>query len=145
MQNSRPTINPRVLALDYGRAHTGVALSDPTGIIARPLDEIGEAAAPAGIRRIAGLVRSEAVGSVIVGMPVSLSGGRGAQAAETETFIEALREAVGVPVYPWDERFTSKIAGRRRTGSGVSGHSLAASYLLEDYLGSAAYRSRVEG
>ncbi len=143
MQNNHPTSNLRVLALDYGRVHTGVAISDRTGTISRPLEEIGEAASPDGLRHIAGLVQSEGVGSVIVGMPVSLSGEAGGQAAETEAFLVELRRAVSVPVYPWDERFTSKIAGRRGRGAAASSHSLAAGFMLEDYLGSEAFRRRV--
>lgn len=143
MQNTPSISHLRVLALDYGSAHTGVAISDPTGTISRPLAEIDKAGSPAGLGQIAELVRGVEAGSVIVGMPVSLSGEHGVQAAETEAFIADLKRAVSVPVYPWDERFTSKIAGRRGKRQGVSSHSLAASCLLEDYLGSAAYRRRL--
>lgn len=127
----------RVLALDYGSAHTGVAVSDPTGTIARPLVDISGAGLPAGLEAVAALVRDHAVSRVIVGMPVSLSGERGAQARETEEFIARLRQALPVPVEAIDERFTSKIAGQRRKHARASEHSLAACCLLETYLGGA--------
>lgn len=132
--NPQSTI--RILALDYGSVHTGAAICDPTGNIVRPLEVIAGAAAPDGLSQIADLVEREAVGRVIVGMPVSLSGKRGVQARETEKFMEELQEALSVPVLPWDERFTSKIAQQRVRGSETSRHSLAACCLLEDYLGS---------
>lgn len=132
----------RVLALDFGRVHTGAAISDPTGTLVRPLGEIAKAGTPDGLKRVAAAVDHEGAGLVVVGMPVSLGGGLGRQARETEEFIMALQAALQVPVIRWDERFTSKIAGARCRYSGASTHSLAACVLLEDYLSSAAYRRR---
>ena len=73
----------KVLALDYGSARTGVAVSDPTGTLARPLEVVENASTPAGLRQLAELVRREEVGSLVVGLPVTLRGERGAQAEET--------------------------------------------------------------
>lgn len=133
-----------MLALDYGRVHTGVAISDSSGTLARPLKDIAEAAAPAGIRKIGQIMEDETVFCAIVGMPLSLSGQRGEQARETEKFLAALRASVDVPVFAWDERFTSKMAAAQAGRSNSSVHSLAACVLLEDYLRSAEYRRRVD-
>ncbi|MDO8735979.1 MAG: Holliday junction resolvase RuvX [Thermoleophilia bacterium] len=130
----------RILALDYGRVHTGAAVCDPTGTIVRPLEAINEAATPDGIRRIAALVDSDNIGSVIVGLPVSLNGEMGAQAIETSEFIDLLGRALSVPVKSWDERFTSKLASQKGRLSNSNPHSLAACCLLEDYLDSAEYQ-----
>lgn len=137
-----PSSSGRILALDYGKIHTGAALSDPTGSIVRPLAAINEAAGPVGLKKIAALVETEGALTVVVGLPVSLNGERGAQANETAEFIAALRRALPVPVEAWDERFTSKLAAAKGRYSQSNPHSLAACCLLEDYLGSAEFRRR---
>ena len=121
----------RVLALDYGLARTGVALSDPTGTVARPLEVVERAASDAGLARIADLVRGEDVERIVVGLPVTLRGERGAQAEETERFVDALRETCEVPVDTFDERFTTKLAAR---GGNAPEDARAAAHLLTTYL-----------
>ncbi len=128
----------KVLALDYGSARTGVAVSDPSGTIARPLCVVERAASEAGIERLANLVREEQADRVIVGLPLTLQGQRGVQARETEQFVEALRAAVDVPVESYDERFTTVLA-RTRPRDSPSDRSepddaRAAAYLLSSYL-----------
>jgi putative Holliday junction resolvase len=122
----------RILALDYGRAHCGCAVSDPSGTIATPLDAVEDPAADAGLERIGRLVSGYEVTTVVVGLPVGLSGAEGAQAEETRLFVERLRTALEVPVETYDERFTSKLA--RRTPGSSSEHSRAAAHLLSQYL-----------
>jgi putative Holliday junction resolvase len=122
----------RVLALDYGAARTGVAISDPTGTIARPLGVIEFAATPEGLARIGALVAHEGVDRVVVGLPLTLRGERGAQADETEVFVAALRDAVLVPVETYDERFTTSLAAKG--GGDAPEDARAAAHLLESYL-----------
>jgi putative Holliday junction resolvase len=100
----------KVLALDYGSARTGVAVSDPTATLARPVGVVEHAATEAGLRRLAELVRTEAAERVVVGLPLTLGGERGEQARETERFVEALRASLDVPVETFDERFTTDLA-----------------------------------
>jgi putative holliday junction resolvase len=119
----------KVLALDYGRARTGVAVSDPTGTLARPLRVIERAASEAGIRQLAELVRLENVDRVVVGLPLTLRGERGEQAQKTERFAEALEAALEIPVERFDERFTTTLAGR-----GGDEDARAAAHLLVSYL-----------
>ena len=123
----------KVLALDYGAARTGVAISDPTGTLARPLGVVERAATEPGLARVAELVRDEGAERVVVGLPLTLRGERGSQARETERFVEALRSAVPVPVETLDERFTTVLAadGPR---SGASEDAKAAAHLLATYL-----------
>ena len=73
----------KVLALDYGRARTGVAVSDPTGTIARPLCVVEGAATGDGLARLAALIGEHEVDRVVVGLPLTLRGERGEQARET--------------------------------------------------------------
>src|SRR5207247_755694 len=82
---------------------TGVAVSDPTGTIARPLGVVERAATEAGLTRVAELVREEEAERVVVGLPLTLRGERGEQARETEAFVEALQAVVDVPVESYDE------------------------------------------
>lgn len=119
----------KVLALDYGAARTGVAVSDPTGTLARPLGVIERAGSEDGLRELAELVRSEAVDRVVVGLPLTLRGERGEQAEETERFVEALAAALEVPVDRFDERFTTTLAG-----PGAGEDARAAAHLLTSYL-----------
>lgn len=130
----RPGTGTRVLALDYGHAHTGAAISDPTGTIVRPLPDIDNAGTPGGLKAVAAMVAKEDARLVVVGMPVSLSGELGSQARETHEFVKALAAQLSVPVKVWDERFTSRIASTRGRYSTASKHSLAACVILEEYL-----------
>src|SRR5207244_10128197 len=117
---------------DYGRARTGVAVSDPTGTLARPLGVVERAGTEAGLARIAGLVEEEEAERVVVGLPVTLRGERGEQARETERFVEALRSVVDVPVECFDERFTTDLASR--DAGAAPEDARAAAHLLSTYL-----------
>ena len=128
------------MALDYGPARTGVAVSDPTGSLARPVGVVERAATEAGLARLAELVASEAAERVVVGLPLTMSGRRGEQARETERFAEALRQALEVPVELYDERFTTNLA--QQPGSSAPEDARAAAHLLESYLAWRSDRSR---
>lgn len=119
----------KVLALDYGAARTGVAVSDPTGTLARPLRTVERAAGKDGLTEVAEIVRAEHIERVVVGLPLTLRGERGEQAQETERFAEALEAILDVPVERFDERFTTTLAG---PGSGEDAR--AAAHLLTSYL-----------
>ena len=123
----------KVVALDYGSARTGVAVSDPSGTIARPVGVVERAGSEAGLERLAELIRSEEAERVVVGLPLTLRGDRGEQARETEAFVEALKGAVDVPVESYDERFTTGLA--ERVGSDTAPEDArAAAHLLTSYL-----------
>ena len=83
----------KVLALDYGAARTGVAVSDATGTIARPLGVVRRAASADGLSEIAALVREHEVECVLVGLPLTLRGERGARALETVAAADARSRA----------------------------------------------------
>src|SRR5262249_53474146 len=119
----------KVLALDYGSARTGVAVSDPSGTIARPLEVVERAGSEAGLARLAQIVREQDAERIVVGLPLTLRGEHGAQAEETDRFVEALAAAVDVPVERFDERFTAKLAG-----PGPGSDARAAAHLLDSHL-----------
>ena len=122
----------RVLALDYGAARTGVAVSDATGTVARPVCVVARAATEPGLDRLAELVAEHEAELVVVGLPLTLKGEHGAQARETVAFVEALRERLDVPVETEDERFTTTLA--RQTGGRAPEDALAAAHLLQGFL-----------
>ena len=122
----------RVLALDYGRARTGVAVSDPTGTIARPLCVVERAASDAGLARIAALIEQEDVERVVVGLPLTLRGEAGEQARETQVFVQALEGVTDVPVVTFDERFTTDLA--EQAAADAPQDARAAAHLLSSYL-----------
>jgi putative Holliday junction resolvase len=126
----------KVLALDHGPARTGVAVSDPTGTIARPLPAIRRVDSPAGRQELAALIAQERPEAIVVGEPRSLSGERGEQARAAAGFAARLRARVEIPVELWDERLTTVEASRRsrESGSRADLDSLAACVLLEAYL-----------
>jgi putative Holliday junction resolvase len=122
----------KVVALDFGTARTGVAVSDPTGTLARPLGVVERAASDEGLRRLAQIVRDEAAERVVVGLPLTLRGEHGQQARATEQFVEALRGVVNVPVESFDERFTTALASS--AGGDAPEDARAAAHLLSSYL-----------
>jgi putative Holliday junction resolvase len=116
----------KVLALDFGSARTGVAVSDPTGLVARPAGVVERVGGDAGFGRLLALIADEAPGLVVVGMPLTLRGEHGEQARETAEFVERLQQAIDVPVETYDERFTSVLAD--------GDDALAAAHLLSSFL-----------
>jgi len=123
----------KILALDFGSARTGLAVSDPTGTIATPVGVVEHAATETGLAQLATLVREEGVERVVIGLPLTLRGERGEQADETERFVTALRATVEVPVETFDERFTTDLAEQTSNGA-RSVDAVAAAHLLSSYL-----------
>jgi putative holliday junction resolvase len=126
----------RVLALDYGSARCGCALSDPTGTIVTPLDPVERPASKRGLARLRELVREREVTRVLVGLPLSLAGGDTEQTRETRAFAQQLSLRLGaeIPVEMHDERFTTRMAQRMEGPFSASEDSRAAAHLLESWL-----------
>ena len=122
----------KVLALDYGAARTGVAVSDASGTIARPLEVVRKAATPVGLARLRELVAEHGAELVVVGLPLTLRGERGSQARETEDFVRRLGAALDVPVETYDERFTTSLAAQ--APGDLPEDARAAAHLLQSYL-----------
>jgi putative holliday junction resolvase len=116
----------KILALDFGAARTGVAVSDPTGTVARPLTTVQAALTDAGFATLLDVISAEAPEVIVVGMPLTLRGEHGKQAQATAAFVERLRASSDVPVETYDERFTSVLA--------AGDDARAAAHLLSGYL-----------
>ena len=131
----------RVAALDLGEARTGVALSDPERVIARPLEVVPSADLVTFLER---LVQEEGVSEIVVGVPRTLSGEVGFQARKVLDRLDALKNALpGVRFVEWDERLTTRLAvAHTRSRGGKLGKKagrvdhLAAARMLQEYLGS---------
>jgi putative Holliday junction resolvase len=126
----------RVLALDHGEARCGCAVSDPSGTLATPLDVIERPDTRKGLNRVAALAAELDAERVVVGLPLTLAGDEGEQAAHARAFAEGLRARVAVPVDLYDERLTTRMA--EATGGDAPPDSVAAAHLLESYLAARA-------
>jgi putative Holliday junction resolvase len=122
----------RVLALDHGRARCGVAVSDPSGTLATPLEPVLRPDTKKGLARVRAVIEATGAERVIVGLPVSLSGGDSDQTREARAFAARLQAVVRVPVVLYDERFTTSLA--RQAGGSGSLDSRAAAVLLDEWL-----------
>jgi putative Holliday junction resolvase len=122
----------KVVALDFGAARTGVAVSDATGTLARPVGVVEKAATPAGLDRLVAVVGEHDAELVLVGLPLTLRGERGEQARATEAFVNALRARLAIPVETYDERFTTTLA--QQTGGRAPEDAVAAAHLLQGWL-----------
>jgi putative pre-16S rRNA nuclease len=131
----------RVLAIDLGTKRIGIALSDPTAMIATPLETITGAGGRRAAERVADLCRRHDVAAVVVGWPRNMDGSRGPAARQAEAFAERLRTALSVPVELWDERLSTAAAERalieadvRREERRRSRDRVAAAVILQGYL-----------
>jgi putative Holliday junction resolvase len=122
----------RVLALDHGSARCGCAISDPSGTLATPLPAIERPDTKKGLAAVARLADERGAERILVGLPLTLAGEEGEQAAVVRTFAERLERRVSVPVELHDERMTTRLA--ERTGGEGDADSRAAAHLLESYL-----------
>ena len=143
----------RVLGLDAGDRRIGVAISDPDRSFALPLNSIlADGSELDAIQRV---VAAEEVTELVVGLPLSLSGGDSAQTASVREFAARLEARTGLPVHLWDERLSSHEAqtrsqdasharGRRRSGRRApppaDTDALAASIILQAYLDRLRYQ-----
>jgi putative Holliday junction resolvase len=130
----------RVLALDYGSARCGCAVSDPTGTIVTPLEVVERPATRRGLRALRELIVAREIERVVVGLPLSLSGADSDQTREARAFAARLggelRESV--PVETYDERYTTRMAQRMPGSFQASEDSRAAAHLLEGWLAARA-------
>jgi len=129
----------RYLALDLGERRIGVAISDPTGMLARPLTIFPRTSRVADFAKVAAIVKEYQVGAVIVGLPLRLNGEEGPNAVWVRDYSAALGAALQIPIHLWDERMTTVEAaaliqeqGRRPDPKALD--AVAAAVILQGYL-----------
>jgi putative Holliday junction resolvase len=126
----------RVLALDYGSARCGCALSDPTGTIVTPIEVVERPDTKRGFAKLRQLVSEREVERVVVGLPLSLSGTDTEQTTHAREFAAQLARRLGggIPVEMHDERFTTRMAQQMEGPRATSEDSRAAALMLESWL-----------
>ena len=131
----------KVLAVDPGEKRIGLAISDPTGTIARPLRVLKHQARQEDARQIAAAALEEGAQMIVVGQPLASDGTVGHQARKSQRLMEAIALETDLPIHLWDESGTTQAAIQSRVALGTSrkkrrGHldDLAASILLQDFL-----------
>ncbi len=112
---------PRILAVDWGERRVGLAVCDPTGTLASGLETLVVNGRPDAVRRVVAAAADVEADSIVVGLPLLLSGERGEAAHAAERFAADLAAASGLPVATWDERLTSSLASRRMRERGERG------------------------
>ena len=132
----------RVLGVDYGSQRVGLSLSDPLGIIARPIEALKNDASL--LSSLQELSTREHVRLIVVGMPFNLKGQQAQKADEVKTFIAVLKDQLALEIVTWDERFTTAIAQKTMIAMGTKKmerqkkdgriDSMAAAIILQGYL-----------
>lgn len=131
----------RILAVDYGDARTGLAVSDNSEFLASPVGTITEYNAERLAEKVAAAAKEQNAGEIIVGLPINMNGTKGERAERCEGFAELLRSLTDIPVKMWDERSTTVTAHQYLNETNVRGKkrkavvdTVAATVILESYL-----------
>ena len=131
----------RIMAIDYGDAHTGIAISDPTGLLTGISTTIHSRRQEQVVEQICALVREYGVEELVLGYPKNMDGSLGPRAEKAEAMAALLREAAGLPVVLWDERRTTVDAHQILMHNGQNARkrkktvdAVAAALILEGYL-----------
>ena len=138
----------KIMAIDYGDAHTGVAFSDPTGFLTGTTTTIHSRSADVVLSELARLVREQGAEEIVMGFPRNMDGTEGPRAEKCAAFGALLRQATGLEVILWDERRTTIDAhnilfqnGQNAKKRKKTVDAVAAALMLEGYL----TRRRLEG
>jgi len=136
----------RILALDYGSKRVGVAISDPSWLIASPLEFIPAEPYKRFLARLRELIAEREVSLIVVGMPRNMDGSYGPAAERVREFVKRLKEELAPPIKTWDERLTTVQAHRALIQADMSRKKrkrhvdkTAAAILLQSYLDSLAF------
>jgi len=132
---------PKILAVDWGRATLGLAVSDDLGLIAQGLASLPRTGEAQDVEAIGSYIRNLGVEAIVVGLPRNMDGSLGASAEAAQAFAQVLRERLHVPVHLWDERLTTLAAERMLVGAGVRRRArravvnqVAATMILQGFL-----------
>ncbi|HEX7861129.1 MAG TPA: Holliday junction resolvase RuvX [Verrucomicrobiae bacterium] len=133
----------RVLAIDHGTKRMGIAVSDPSGMIALPLEFIPAEPFNPFLDRLKRLIQEKEVELILIGMPRNMDGSYGPAAAKVQEFVAVLKENIAVAIKTWDERLTSTQANRllvqadvKRKDRKEKVDAAAAAILLQSFLDS---------
>lgn len=132
----------RIMAIDYGDAHTGVAISDPTGMLAGWTTTIDSRKQDVVVEQLRAIIAEWQVTELVLGYPKNMNDTKGERVLKSEGLAQRLTEETGLPVHLWDERLTTVDAHRILSENGRWGKkrkqkvdAVAATLILEGYLG----------
>jgi putative Holliday junction resolvase len=132
---------PKILAVDWGRATLGLAVSDELGLIAQGLASLPRVGETQEIEAIGTYIRSLDIEAIVVGLPRNMDGSLGPSADAARAFARTLHERLDIPVHLWDERLTTLAAERTLVGAGVRRRArravvnqVAATMILQGFL-----------
>lgn len=127
--------------MDLGVKRVGLALSDPLGFTAQGLETLLVKSKKETLLGLTEVCKKHAVGEIVIGLPVNMNGTFGPKAEEARALIPLLEKSTGLPVHTWDERLTSRQAGRLMVEEGLSrkkqrnnSDRIAATLILQSYL-----------
>jgi len=133
----------RILGIDYGDVHIGLALSDPLKLTAQPLGQYRLRGKAKDRAYFADLIRRQEVGEIVIGLPLRLDGSPGTRVAKTRSFASWLEKSSRLPVVLWDERLTTRQAAGimreqkiRTKARRTAEHQISAALILQAYLDS---------
>lgn len=136
----------RILGIDYGRKRIGLAMSDPSQILAARLKTIVNTHRERVVEEIAAIVAENNIIAVVMGKPLHMSGEEGALLHDIEEFIRQLENKTEIPIFMWDERLTTVSAekllidtGRSPSKSRSEIDQVAAAFLLQNFLDRLAF------
>ncbi len=131
----------RILGIDYGEKRIGLAISDPLGFTAQGLETILNRGNRQFLAELSKICKDSQVGEIVIGLPINMNGSRGPKAEEVLKLIPLVEKETGLPVKTWDERLTSREAGRLMIKEGLSrerrkqnSDRLAATLILQSFL-----------
>jgi putative holliday junction resolvase len=131
----------RILCIDYGERRVGVALSDPTQVIASPNTTLVVKQESAVVAELARMVLDNQVVAVVIGWPLHMSGSAGERTEAVDRFLQQLQGSIQVPFFSWDERWSTMSAHRALREQGVSPSknkqrvdAIAAAIILDSFL-----------
>ena len=131
----------RILCLDVGEKRIGIAISDPDGRVAFPLDVLNRTSSEKDLGTISDLIDENQVSKLVIGHPISLSGGKSHQTLFVEEFTEELKKVIDVETILWDERLSTSEADKSLRSMGTKSRkrkdkidAIAASLILQNYL-----------
>jgi putative Holliday junction resolvase len=131
----------KILAVDWGRATLGLAVSDDLGLTAQGLASLSRVGQPQDVEAIGTYVRNLGIQAIVVGLPKNMDGSLGPSADAARAFARLLQERLDVPVHLWDERLSTVAAERTLVGAGMRRRArrtvvnqVAATMILQGYL-----------
>ena len=141
----------KILGIDYGEKRIGLAVSDPSNMVARSLKVLKRNGTRSWVKELKLIIDENRIEKIVVGLPVNMNGSLGEKGREVLAFVEVLKKELKLPVVTWDERLTTVSAEKLLRQTKLSREKrkdildkLSASIILQSYLDSIFSSQKVE-